>query len=180
MLAIASQVGPRAFVALLVAVNTVAWVAAILLSVYLATGKVGWQRPILYLMPSLGVVAYIHDAYLLGQPNLGLLACMLGAFACLDARRSRLAGGLVAFAAAVKAFPFMAIGYLVYRRFWKATAAMIVALTLAMVALPMPFRGISGAFEDVGTWTDGDGPPLRRRRHRPASRARVRPQEPVA
>ena len=24
-----------------------------------------------------------------------------------------------------------------------------------MVALPMPFRGVSGAFEDVGTWTMG-------------------------
>jgi Glycosyltransferase family 87 len=155
MLAIASQVGPRAFVALLVVLNTVSWVAAILLSVYLATGKRGWQRPVLYLAPSLGVAAYIHDTYLLGQPNLGLLACMLGAFACLDARRSRLAGGLVALAAAVKAFPFMAIGYLVYRRLWKATAAMVVALTLMMVVLPMPFRGAAGAFEDVGTWTMG-------------------------
>jgi hypothetical protein len=155
MLAIASQVGPRAFVALLVGLNTVSWVASIVLSVYLATGKKGWQRPILYLLPSLGMAVYIHDVYLLGQPNLGLLACMLGAFACLGARRSGLAGGLIALAAAVKAFPFMAIGYLVYRRFWKATAALIVALTLMMVVLPMPFRGIAGAFEDVGTWTMG-------------------------
>ena len=155
MLAIASQAGPRAFVGLLVLLNTAAWVSAIVLSAYLATGKWGWQRPILYLVPSLGVVVYIHDAYLLGQPNLGLLACMLGAFACLNARRQGVAGVLVAFAAAVKAFPFMAIGYLVYRRFWKATAAMLVALTLALVALPMPFRGVAGAFEDVGTWTMG-------------------------
>ncbi len=155
MLAIASQVGPRAFVALLVGLNTVSWVAAIVLSVYLATGKVANQRPMLYVIPSLAVAAYIHDAYLLGQPNLVLLACMLGAFACLNARRQGLAGGLVAFAAAVKAFPFMAIGYLVYRRFWKATAALVVVLTLAMVALPMPFRGVAGALEDVGTWTMG-------------------------
>jgi Glycosyltransferase family 87 len=155
MLAIASQVGPRPFVALLVVLNSVAWVSAILLSVYLATGRLARQRPILYLLPSLGVVAYIHDTYLLGQPNLGLLACMLGAFACLNARRWGLAGALVAVAAAVKAFPFMAIGYLVYRRFWKATAAMVVVLTLAMIALPMPFRGVAGAFEDVGTWTMG-------------------------
>jgi Glycosyltransferase family 87 len=155
MLAIASQVGPRPFVALLVVLNTASWVAAIVLSVYLATGKWGWRRSILYLVPSIGVAAYIHDTYLLGQPNLGLLACMLGAFACLNARRSRLAGGLIALAAAVKAFPFLAIGYLVYRRLWKATAAMIVALTLMMIALPMPFRGLTGAFEDVGTWTMG-------------------------
>lgn len=155
MLAVASQAGPRAFVVLLVALNSAAWVAAIVLSVYLATGKTGWQRSILYLVPSLGVVAYIHDAYLLGQPNLGLLALMLAAFACLDARRPVLAGSLIALAAAVKAFPFLAIGYLIYRRFWKATAAMVVALTLAVTVLPMPFRGASGAFEDAGTWTMG-------------------------
>lgn len=155
MLAIASQLGPRLFVMLLIGASTVAWVSAIVLSVYLATGKLRWQRPILYLLPSLGVVVYIHDAYLLGQPNLMLLACMLGAFVCLSARRSSAAGALVAFAAAVKAFPFLAIGYLVYRRFWKATAAMVVVLTLALIALPMPFRGITGAFEDVGTWTMG-------------------------
>ena len=155
ILAIASQVGPRAFVALLVVLNTASWVASIVLSVYLATGKWGWQRSILYLAPSIGVAAYIHDTYLLGQPNLGLLACMLGAFACLKARRSGLAGGLIALAAAIKAFPFLAVGYLVYRRLWKATAALIVALTLMMVALPMPFRGVAGAFEDVGTWTMG-------------------------
>jgi hypothetical protein len=155
MLAILSQAGPRLFVLLLVVLNTISWVSAIVLSVYLATGKWGWQRPLLYLVPSLAVVAYIHDTYLLGQPNLGLLACMLGAFACLNARKFHLAGSLVALAAAIKAFPFMAIAYLVYRRFWKATAAMVVALTLALIALPMPFRGIQGAFEDVGTWTQG-------------------------
>ncbi len=155
MLAIVSQAGPRLFVLALVVLNSLAWVAAIVLSTSLATGKWGWQRPLLYLVPSLAVVAYIHDTYLLGQPNLGLLACMLGGFACLNARKFNLAGTLVALAAAVKAFPFMAIAYLVYRRFWKATAAMVVALTLAMIALPMPFRGVQGAFEDVGTWTQG-------------------------
>jgi Glycosyltransferase family 87 len=154
-LAVLSFAGEKPFVTLLVLTSSVAWVASILLSVYLATGKVANQRPLLYVIPSLAVAAYIHDAYLLGQPNLTLLACMLGAFACLGARRSGLAGALIAFAAAVKAFPFMAIGYLVYRRLWKATAAMLVVLTLAMLALPMPFRGISGSFEDAGTWTMG-------------------------
>ena len=156
MLAVASWAGPRGFVAFLVVLNTISWVASIVLSVRLATGRWGWSRSLLlYLVPSLGVVVYVHDVYLLGQPNLGLLACMLGAFVCLDARRSRLAGGLVALAAAVKAFPFLAIGYLVYRRYWAATAAMVVALTLMVVALPMPFRGIAGALDDVGTWTMG-------------------------
>ncbi len=154
-LAVLSTVGEKPFLTLLVLASSAAWLASILLSVYLATGKIANQRPLLYVIPSLGVAAYIHDAYLLGQPNLALLACMLGAFACLGARRTGWAGVLVAIAAAVKAFPFLAIGYLVYRRLWKATAAMLVALTLAMLALPMPFRGIHGAFEDAGTWTMG-------------------------
>ena len=87
-----------------------------------ASGGGGGKRW-LYLVPSLGVIAYIHDTYLLGQPNLLLLACMLGAFACLKAGWSIPAGALIAFAAAVKAFPLMAVGYLVYRRMWKATAS---------------------------------------------------------
>ena len=155
MLAIASQVGPRPFILLLVAVNSAAWAAAVLLSVRLATGRVGGPRRWLYLVPSLGVIAYIHDTYLLGQPNLLLLACMLGAFACLKARRPGWGGALIAFAAAVKAFPVMAVGYLVYRRMWKATASLVVCLTWMMIVLPMPFRGVAGAYEDAATWTQG-------------------------
>ncbi len=155
MLAIAGKLGEAPFLLLLIAINSAAWAAAVLLSAYLATGKVAGRRPLLYLVPTLGVVAYIHDTYLLGQPNLVLLACMLGAFACLGWRRPAIAGALIAVAAAIKAFPFMAIGYLVYRRYWRATAAMLATLTLAMVVLPMPFRGVAGAYEDVGTWTQG-------------------------
>ncbi len=155
MLAILSRLGSFGFLLTLLALNSVAWVASILLSLTLVSGRISRHKPLVYIVPSLGVVAYIHDVYLLGQPNLGLLACMLGAFACLGARRQGLAGTLIALAAAVKAFPFLAIGYLVYRRFWKATAAMIVALTLAVVVLPIPFRGVSGAYDDAGTWTMG-------------------------
>jgi len=155
MLAILSRLGSFGFLLTLLALNSVAWVASIFLSLTLVSGRISRHRPLVYIVPSLGVAAYIHDVYLLGQPNLGLLACMLGAFACLGTRRPALAGSLVALAAAVKAFPFLAIGYLIYRRFWKATAAMVVVLTLAVVVLPMPFRGISGAYDDAGTWTMG-------------------------
>ena len=43
-------------------------------SVCLATGKALRQNPLLYLVPTLWVVPFIHDTYLLGQPNLLLLA----------------------------------------------------------------------------------------------------------
>jgi hypothetical protein len=155
MFAVASVAGELPFIGLLIAANSAAWAAAVLLSVRLATGKARGRSPWLYLVPSLGVAAYVHDTYLLGQPNLVLLACMMGAGACLRGRRPIAAGGLVAIAAAIKAFPFMGIAYFIYRGMWKATAAMVVALTLAVVVAPMPFRGISGAYSDLGTWTMG-------------------------
>ena len=155
MLAILSFLGSKLFLITLLLVHSVAWAANIALSLYLVSGRVARHRPILYLVPSLGVAAYIHDAYLLGQPNMTLLALMLGAFACLGLRRPVGAGGLIALAAAVKAFPFLAIGYLLYRRAWAATAAMLVMLTLLMVVLPMPFRGVAGAYDDAATWTMG-------------------------
>ena len=155
LLAILSQLGSTLFLLVLLLLNSLAWAASIALSLWLVSGRLARHRPLVYLVPSVGVAAYIHDTYLLGQPNLGLLACMLGAFACLGARRPSLAGGLVALAAAIMAFPFLGVGYLVYRRAWRATAAMVVALTVLVVALPMPFRGIAGAYEDAGTWTMG-------------------------
>jgi hypothetical protein len=51
------------------------------------------------------VIVYVWSSYHLGQPNLVLLALMLGAFVALRAKREVLAGGLIAVAAAIKAFP---------------------------------------------------------------------------
>ncbi len=155
MLAILSFLGSKLFLITLLLIHSLAWAANIALSLYLVSGRVARHNPLLYLVPSLGVVAYIHDAYLLGQPNMTLLACMLAAFACLGMRRPVAAGSWIALAAAVKAFPFLAIGYLIYRRLWKATAAMLAVLTLLMVVLPMPFRGVTEAYDDAGTWTMG-------------------------
>ncbi|HWE36950.1 MAG TPA: glycosyltransferase 87 family protein [Isosphaeraceae bacterium] len=155
LLAVGSLAGEPAMVLGLIAINSAAWVAAALLSVALATGGAWRRHPLLYVVPTLGVIAYIHDTYLLGQPNLLLLALMLGSFACLRGRRQVAAGALIALAAAIKAFPVLAIGYLVYRRAWKATAALVVTLALLLIALPMPFRGPSRAWDDLATWTMG-------------------------
>jgi hypothetical protein len=155
MLAVACSVGNHPFVVLLTATNSAAWLASILLSVYLVTGKVARQHPLLYLVPTLWVIPYIHDMYLLGQPNLFLLVLMLGAFACLRHGRQWSAGGLIGLAAAIKAFPIMAIGYLVYRRQWKATAATVITVAVLMMVLPLPFRGPARAWDDLGMWTRG-------------------------
>jgi Glycosyltransferase family 87 len=156
LLAVASLVGETAFVVGLTLLQSAAWFAAVLLSVRLATGRAWGQHPMLYLVPSLCVVPFIHDMYLLGQPNLGLLALMLGALVCLKVNRPWAAGGLVALATGIKAFPVLAVGWLLYRGYYKATAAFAVALFVLMLVLPAGlFRGVDRAVDDLATWTRG-------------------------
>ncbi len=155
LMAIASLLGPHGFVALLIALQSTAWIGSILLSVRLATGKATGQHPLLYLVPTLWVIPFIHDMYLLGQPNLLLLFLMLGAFACLRNARPFWAGALVGLAAAIKAFPILALGYFLYRRQYKATAATVVTLLALLLVLPLPFRGPAKAWDDLVIWTRG-------------------------
>jgi hypothetical protein len=155
MLALASIGGEVPFVISLIFLNSAAWLAAILLAVYLATGRILRQDPLLYLIPTLCVSPFVHDTYLLGQPNLLLLALMLGAFACLRLQLQGGAGVLIALAAAIKAFPILAIGYLAYRRCWKAIAALVVGLVVLVLVLPMGFRNVERARDDLATWNRG-------------------------
>ena len=156
LLALISFGGETAFVVVLTLLQSAAWFAAVLLSVYLATGRFRGQDPLLYLVPSLCVIPFIHDMYLLGQPNLGLLALMLGALACLRIGRPYAAGSLVALAAGIKAFPIMALGWLIYRGYHKATAAVGVGLVVLLLVLPAGlFRGVDRAVDDLVTWTRG-------------------------
>jgi hypothetical protein len=155
LMAVASLAGPHGFVWLLVLLQSASWLASVLLSVRLATGKALRRSPILYLVPTLVVIPFIHDMYLLGQPNLLLLALMLGAFACLRADRPWSSGALIALAAGIKAFPVLALGYLVYRRHWRATAATVLALAVLLLVVPSPFRGPRAAAGDLVVWTRG-------------------------
>ena len=140
---------------LLVLVHSAAWVGAVLLSVRLATGRATGSRPALYVVPSLVIVALIHNTYLLGQPNLSLLTLLLAAFFCLQKGRDVAAGALVATGAAIKAFPILALGYLIYRRRWKASAATVAALAAWLLIVPLPFRTPAQAARDVHVWSDG-------------------------
>jgi hypothetical protein len=148
LFAIPSYFGELPLIIVLVMLYSVAWVASSLLSVFLATGTAARAQPILYLLPGACSLPYVTENFLLGQPNLLLLAFMLGAFACLRSGRKWSAGALVALASAIKAFPVLAIGYLVYRRHWKATLSTLVFLVL-------PLRGLKGNLEDLNTWTRG-------------------------
>lgn len=151
----ASLLGQGGLILLLVAINSVAWFCSAKLAAILATGHRGTTNPWLYLIPSLLVIVYIWSSYHLGQPNLVLLALMLGAFVALRAKHELVAGGLIAFAAAIKAFPVLAIVYLVYRRYWKAAASLVATLVFLLLILPAPFRGFERAWHDLEKWSAG-------------------------
>ena len=135
--------------------NAAAWICSIVFSVRLATGA--WHRahPLVYLVPSLVVGAHVWGNFLLGQPSLVLLALMLGAFIALQRKFHWLAGLLIAIAAAIKAFPVIAIIYLVYRRYWIAIASLVLTLMFLLMILPIPFRGSALTKQDLERWSSG-------------------------
>jgi len=154
-LAGASLLGQGGLILLLVAINSVAWFYSVRLSAILAGGERGAKNVWLCTVPSLLVIVYIWSSYHLGQPNLVLLALILGAFVELRANHEILAGGLIAVAAAIKAFPVLAIVYLLYRRYWTAAASLIVTLAFLILVLPTPFRGFQRAWRDLEKWSSG-------------------------
>ena len=151
-----SYVGEYGTIALLTLAHSVAWLGAVVLSVRLATGgKASGRNPLLYVVPSLCIIALIHNSYMLGQPNLALLTLLLGAFYCLQKGRDGWAGALVATAAAIKAFPILALGYFIYRRKWRASAATAAVLAAWLLVAPLPFRTPAQTVRDVKVWTGG-------------------------
>jgi len=154
-LAGASLLGQGGLILILVAINSVAWFYSAKLSAVLVAGNRGTTNWWLYLIPSLLVIVYIWSSYHLGQPSLVLLALMLGAFVALRTKREIVAGSLIAVAAAIKAFPVLAIIYLVYRRYWKAAVSLVATLVFLILILPAPFRGFERAWHDLGKWSTG-------------------------
>jgi len=150
-----SLLGQAGLILLLVAINSAAWFYSARLSAILAGGESGARNVWLYLVPNLLVIVYIWSSYHLGQPNLVLLALMLGGFVALHANREMLAGSLIAVAAAIKAFPVVAIVYLIYRRYWTAAASLVVTLLFLLLILPAPFRGFERAWRDLHKWSAG-------------------------
>jgi Glycosyltransferase family 87 len=154
-LAGASLLGQGGLMFLLVTINSIAWFCSAKLSAVLARSDERTTNPWLYLIPSLLVIVYIWSSYHLGQPNLVLLALMLGAFVALRTKREIVAGALIAVAAAIKAFPVLAVIYLIYRRHWTAAASLVVTLAFLLLIIPVPFRGFERTRRDLEKWSAG-------------------------
>ncbi len=153
LLAVPSLLGQCGLVALLVVINSIAWFLCGRWSARLATGEQAKPNALLYLLPSLLVMVSIWSNYHLGQPSLFLLALMLGGFVALRLKREALAGALMAGAAAFKAFPVAALVYLIYRRYWKAAASLVLSLVFFLLVLPAPFRGgFERTWNDLAKW----------------------------
>jgi len=155
LLAGAAAAGKPAMILILALLNTMAWILCIKFSNALATD--GSQRfgTTIALISNGIVLVFIWSSYHLGQPSLILLALMLGAFICLRRDREILAGALIALAAGIKAFPFLAIIYLAYRRYWVAAASLVVCLGFLLFLLPVPFRGLEQTVADFDEWQHG-------------------------
>src|SRR5213082_3404986 len=154
-LAGASLLGQGGLIFLLVAINSIAWFYGAKLSAVLAAGDRDTTSWWLYLIPSLLVIVYIWSSYHLGQPSVVLLALMLGGFVALRRKCEIVAGSLIAVAAAIKAFPVLAIIYLVYRRYWKAAVSLVATLLFLLFILPAPLRGFERSWHDLEKWSAG-------------------------
>ncbi len=65
------------------------------------------------------------------------------------------AGALLATAAAIKAFPILVLGYLIYRRMWTASVATVAVLAAWLLVAPLPFRTPAQAVDDLVVWSQG-------------------------
>ena len=149
-----SHLGQTGMLVALVLANVGAWLAAVWLGVRLVNGS-SPAPAVVWGLPSALCLFFVYDMFLLGQPNLGLLALMLGGFHALRAARPGLAGLLFGAATAVKAFPAVVLVYLVWRRYWLAAAGMVAAAAVFLLLVPVPTRGWDQNLSELQTWAGG-------------------------
>jgi hypothetical protein len=153
LLALPAFFGKAALILILSSLNTMAWILCIRFSSALMSELRAQNAPIV--IATFIVMPFVWSSYHLGQPSLVLLVLMLGAFLSLRHRHEILTGVLVALAVAIKAFPLLAILYLVYRRYWVASISLVIALVILFFLLPIPFRGWHQTLNDARDWQRG-------------------------
>ena len=146
--------GPQVMTVLLVLPNVGSFAAVVELSIR-AVDPTGRVSPWVRLLPSALCIFFVYDVFLLGQPNLGLLALVLGGLALARGGRGWWAGIPLAAAAAIKAFPVVVLLYLLWRRQWAAAASMTIWLGVFLFVLPVPIRGWDRNLSDLNEWANG-------------------------
>ena len=154
-LAPVSALGQTGLVIVLSLINAAAWFCCILFSVRLATGGRRRAQLLVYLIPSLAMGAHIWGNFLTGPTEPGSPRAHVSRLCFDSAQLPMAAGGLIAIAAAIKAFPVLAIVYLVYRGPGVRSRRWCLALTFLLIVLPIPFRGYAQAKQDLERWSSG-------------------------
>jgi hypothetical protein len=154
MLAPFSLFGRAFSILCIVLVNIASWWAAVTLCDRLSGDK-GPKAWWVVALPSLLSMPLIIDTFNLGQPNLMLLALMLAGLALLQSERQWSAGAMFALAASLKAFPVAILPYLLWRRRWRAAAAMAIGVGVFLLIVPAPFRGFERNLQEMKTWIEG-------------------------
>lgn len=154
LLGLLSALGPDGFLLVLVLLNVLSVAVAVELCVRLVAGTADVPLA-LRLVPGAVCLFFVNDMFLLGQANLGLLCLVVGGLMLARSGWETLGGGLLAAAAALKAFPAVVIVYLVWRRQWRAAVAMVALTALFVVPLPATVRGWDRSVTELRRWADG-------------------------
>jgi hypothetical protein len=155
-LGVLSLLGPTGMLVTLILLNvlSLAVVAELSVRMVAGTGSVSvWLRVI----PTAVCLFFVSDMFLLGQPNLGLLALVLGGLMLTRGGTGQqvAGGGLFALATAIKAFPAVVIVYLLWRRQWVAAASMVGFGLLFFVGVPAAVRGWDRTTQELRIWANG-------------------------
>jgi len=149
-----SLAGPTIMLALLLMLNAASLAVAVELTVRMVAGHS--NVPLYMRIVPAGVSIFlINDMFSLGQPNLGLYCLLVGGLMLVRSGYQTAGGILFAIAAAAKAFPVVILAYLIYRRAWRASAAMILGILTLLVIAPAPVRGFERNLVELKTWADG-------------------------
>jgi len=149
-----SLFGPAFSVLCIVLVNLASWWVAVTLSDRLSGDK-GPRAWWVVALPSLLSAFVVAETFNFGQANLLLLALMLAGLALLQSERPWSAGAMFALAASLKAFPVAILPYLLWRRRWRAAAAMVIGVGVLLLIVPAPFRGFERNLQEMKTWIEG-------------------------
>jgi len=149
-----SLLGPTGVVVAMTALTSLAWLGSLFLAVRLYTGRWVHQELLLYLVPGLIALPYTWDIFFLGPPIMILLGLLMLAFLALEQGRRWLIGLALATAAALKAFPIVLLGYLVWRRQCLAALWTVVFLAGLLWLLPGAVRGFQRNNAELVSWFD--------------------------
>lgn len=104
------------------------------------------------IVPFLFSARLFHDNLQHGQINTQLLFLSLLAFVLFREKRSVAGGAALALAASIKAVPVLLLGYLAYKRCWRAVGWTVAFLVILNVVIPIAIFGTAEVATQWKAW----------------------------